>query len=139
MVKSGKAYHYAKWCVEEAARDVPKYVKIQAWKWLEIVDGKHEYACVDEKIYEKICRLLKVMVHPDLRCSIYDGMEDYAWFFIIATLCTVFKDGSEYYKLAGVDPQKQKIRYYVTALLEIGRKNFKTFYSAVIFVLLMLT
>ena len=34
---------------------------------------------------------------------------------------------------------EQDIRYYVTAVLEIARKNFKTFNSAVIFILLMLT
>lgn len=139
MVKDGKAYQYAKWCIEEQDGYIPRYVKIQAKKWIDIVDGKHTDACVDEKEYEKICKLLKIMIHPDLRCSIFDGMEDYACFFIIATLCTVFRDESQYYEIAGVDPEKRKIRYYITALLEIARKNFKTFYSAVIFILLMLT
>ncbi len=102
------------------------------------MDGKNEEAYTDEKAYEKICRLLKIMIHPDLRCSIYDGMEDYAWFFITATLCTMCRPESKYYEIAGTDSEKIKIRYYVTALLEIARKNFKTFYSAVIFILLML-
>lgn len=139
MVKDGKAYQYAKWCVEETERIVPIYVKIQAQKWIDIADGKHAEAYVDEKVYDKICRLLKVMIHPDLRCSIYDGMEDYAWFFIVATLCTMCRAGTPYYEQADAVFEKIKIRYYVTALLEIARKNFKTFYSAVIFILLMLT
>lgn len=139
MVKDGKAYQYAKWCTEETRGYVPLYVKIQAQKWMDIVNGKHPKAYVDEAAYEKICRLLKIMVHPDLRCSIYDGMEDYAWLFIIATLCTMCREGSEYYEMQDVDFSKLKIRYYVTSLLEIARKNFKTFYSAVIFILLMLT
>lgn len=126
MVRDGKAYKYAVWCVEDTTGKVGKYVKLQAEKWIEIVDGKHPKAYVDEVTYEKICRLLKIMIHPDLRCSIYEGMEDYAWIFIVATLCTKFKE-------------KKNIRYYVTALLEIARKNFKTFYSAVIFIILMLT
>lgn len=126
MVREGKAYQYAQFCVEEQNGNVPHYVKIQAKKWMDIVDGKHKKACVDEEEYEKICRLLKIMVHPDLRCSIHEGMEDYAWLLIVAVLCTKFKDDIS-------------VRYYETALLEIARKNFKTFYSAVIFIILMLT
>ena len=139
MVKDSKAYKYAKWCTEETERMVPKYVKIQAKKWIDIVDGKSGEAYVDENAYEKICRLLKIMVHPDLRCSIYDSLEDYAWFFVIAVLCTMCREDTEYYRDSGVDFKKNKIRYYETALLEIARKNFKTFNSAVIFIILMLT
>lgn len=139
MVRDGKAYQYAKWCIEETDGLVPRYVKIQSGKWIEIADGKNEEAYVDETVYDKICRLLKLMIHPDLRCSIYDGLEDYAWLFIIATLCTICREGTEYYEIAQADYSKTKIRYYETALLEIARKNFKTFNSAVIFILLMLT
>lgn len=139
MVKDGKAYQYAKWCLEDTEGKVPKYVKIQAEKWLQIADGNDDEAYVDEKSYEKICKLLKIMVHPDLRCSIYEGLEDYAWLFITATLCTMCKKGTAYYTNSNVDFNKTKIRYYVTALLEIARKNFKTFNSAVIFIILMLT
>lgn len=126
-VKEGKAYLYAKWCVDEAEGKVPGYVKKQAESWIRIVDGEDPDAYVDQKAYDKICRLLKIMNHPDLQCSIYDGLEDYAWFFIVATLCTKCKN------------TEQDIRFYTTALLEIARKNFKTFNSAVIFILLMLT
>ena len=64
------------------------------------------------------------MVHPDLGCTMYDGIEDYAWLLITAIFCTKCPDGR---------------RYYETVLLEIARKNFKTFNSGVIFILLMLT
>ena len=127
MVKDGKAYVYAKWCVEENVGYAPIYVKKQCKSWLQIADGNDEDAFVDEKSYEKICKLLKLMVHPDLRCSIYDGLEDYAWLFIVATLCTKLKN------------TERDIRFYTTAVLEIARKNFKTFNSAIIFILLMLT
>lgn len=126
-IKDGKAYQYAKWCVEETEGKVPKYVKKQAESWLIIADGEDDGAYVDEKAYTKICRLLKIMNHPDLQCAIYDGLEDYAWFLITAALCTM-KTGT-----------KQLVRFYTTVLLEIARKNFKTFNSAVIFILLMLT
>ena len=126
-VKSGKAYQYAKWCTNDADGKVPRYVKMQARDWIRIADGEDPEALVDENAYGKICRLLKIMIHPDLNCTIYDGLEDYAWFFLIAVMCTKYRD-----------PEKD-IRYYTTAVLEIARKNFKTFNSAVIFILLMLT
>ena len=125
MVKDGKAYRYSYWCVEGDNRKVGKYVKKQAAAWLEIADGKSEKAYVDEKRMEMICKILKLIIHPDLGCSIYDGMEDYAWLLITAVLCT--------------KSRKNDKRYYSTALLEIARKNFKTFNSAIIFILLMLT
>lgn len=50
-----------------------KYVKLQARKWLKIADGRHKKAYISEKSYRKICKLLKLMVHPDLHCSMYDG------------------------------------------------------------------
>ena len=126
-VKEGKAYEYAKWCITETEGKVPEYVKKQAESWLHIADGEDPDAFVDENAYEKICKLLKIMNHPDLHCPIHDGLEEYAWLLIVATLCT---------KCRGT---KQDIRFYTTALLEIARKNFKTFNSAVIFILLMLT
>ena len=39
MVKDGKAYAYAKWCVSEQKNYVGKYVKKQAALWLEIAYG----------------------------------------------------------------------------------------------------
>lgn len=119
------AYVYARWCVDDQSGKVPRYVKIQAKKWIDIADGNDDKAFVSEKAVKKICKLLKIMQHPDLQCPVYDGLERYAWFFIIAVLCTFRKD----------DLNR---RYYTTGLLEIARKNFKTFNSAVIFIVLML-
>lgn len=139
MVEEGKAYRYAKWCVEEMEGKAPIYVKRQAQLWIDIADGNDPEAYVDEQAYNKICRLLKIIIHPDLRCSMYDGLDDYAWLFIIASLCTMCREGTDPYLDSGVKFENQKIRYYTTALLEIARKNRKTFNSAVIFIILMLT
>jgi phage terminase large subunit-like protein len=128
MLKEGKAYQYAQWCLEDGNSKVGKYIKKQAQAWIEIADGKSNEAYVDEKAYNKMCKILKLMVHPDLQCSMYDGLEDYAWFLNTAIFCTKLTNDKEL-----------DIRYYITALLEISRKNFKTFNSAVIFILLMLT
>lgn len=128
IVKSTKAYEYALFCANNTDRKVPKYVKKQAIQWLDIVEGNNEEAYVDEKEIEKIINILKLMIHPDLRCPMNEGLEDYAWFLIIATLCTKLKND-----------KNLDIRYYETALLEIARKNFKTFNSAVIFIILLIT
>ena len=138
MVEDGKAYRYAKWCLDETERKVPRYVKLQAQQWIDIADGNNQEAYVDEGQYEKICKLLRLLVHPDLKCSIYDGLEDNAWLLITATLCTICRPETARYTLSGADPDLVKIRYYATALLEVSRKNHKTFNSAVIFILLML-
>lgn len=125
MIEASRAYQYAKWCVRRSNRKVGKYVKLQAKAWLKIADGRHKEAYVSETAYRKICRLLKLMVHPDLHCTMYDGLEDYAWFLITAVFCTLRREDGR--------------RFYQTALLEIARKNFKTFNSAVIFIIGMLT
>lgn len=125
MIKDSRAYRYAQWCAQRGNRKVGKYIRLQAKKWLKIADGKHRDAYVSEKSYQKICKLLKLMVHPDLHCSMYDGLEDYAWFLIVAVFCTRRRADDR--------------RFYQTAILEIARKNFKTFNSAVIFILGMLT
>lgn len=126
MLKEGKAYTYAKWCTTEPDRYVPVYVKRQAALWLDIAEGRNQEAYVDEKAYKKVCNLLKIMIHPDLRKPMADSIEDYAWLFIVAVMCTKVRDSD------------LDVRYYVTGVLEIARKNFKTFVSAIIFILLML-
>jgi phage terminase large subunit-like protein len=123
-VKESKAYQYCKWCLEEDNQYVGKYVKKQAKAWIDIVDGNSDEAYIDESMFNKVCGILKLMVHPDLSCSIFDGMERYQWFFVIATLCTVSKSDNS--------------KFYETSLLEISRKNYKTFGSAIVFIIGML-
>ena len=114
MIEDSKAYQYALWCVQEQERKAPKYVKLQARAWLEIADGRSQEAFIDEKAVNKVTKLLKLMVHPDLQCPMDEGLEDYAWFLIVAVLCTKLKND-----------ENRDIRYYITAVLEICRKNFK--------------
>lgn len=128
MVKDSIAYQYAKWCTIEDNKYVGKYIHKQAAAWMDIVDGNNEEAFVDERAYEQMEKILSLMVHPDLRCPMDEGLEPYAWLLITAVFCTKLKTDD------GVD-----IRYYESALLEIARKNYKTFVSAVIFILLMIT
>ena len=55
--------------------------------------------------------------------TVYDAMAGFQWLFIIAILCTVERD----------NPDKRR---YENAILEICRKNGKTFLIAVLFILL---
>lgn len=126
MIQESKAYKYCVWCLEKNNKKVPKYVKKQCKIWKDIADGLNEDAYVDEKAYSKILKLLKLMVHPDLQCTMDEGLEDYALLLITATFCTKLKNA------------ERDTRYYTTVLLKIARKNFKTFVSGVIFILLML-
>lgn len=128
MVKNSKAYAYALWCINEAGQYAPKYVKIQAKEWIDIVNGKNEEAYVDDDEYARVERILTLIIHPDLHKPLVECIEFYAAFFIVAVFCTKLKNDE------GLD-----VRYYQTALLEIARKNFKTFYSAIIFIILMIT
>lgn len=125
MVKDGKAYAYAKWCLEDGNDRVPHYVKKQAASWIRIADGQDPDAVVDEKAITKMEKLLKLMVHPDLHKPMSEALEPYQHLLITAVISTRLRSEPE-------------IRFYVTALLEIARKNFKTFVSAVIFILLLL-
>lgn len=124
-VAESPAVKYAEWCIQENNRYVPKYVRRQCEIWLGIVMDNNTEAYVCEKTFRKICRILRLMIHPDLQKPLYECMEDYAWLLIIAVFCTKTREGN--------------FRLYQTALLEICRKNFKTFYSGVIFIIGMLT
>lgn len=126
MVKDCIAYKYAQWCLIEDNQKVGIYIKKQAKIWKDIADGNDSEAFVDEAQVKKIIKLLHLMIHPDLNRPLDECMEDYAWLLIIAVMCTKMKSEPD-------------VRYYITAILEIARKNFKTFYSAVIFILLLLT
>ena len=123
-IRNSRAYKYAQFCVNDTSGKVGRYVKKQCEQWLEIADGKRPGYFISESEYSRISKLLKVMMHPDLRINMYEGLEDYAMLFIIAVCCTFRNNGT---------------RKYSIALLEIARKNFKTFTSGVIFIIMLLT
>ena len=128
-IQKSKAYKYCEWVLQKDNQKAPSYVKKQCESWKRIADGEDSEAYVSEKTYEKIMKLLGLMVHPDLQKPLNESLEDYAMLFITATFCTKTMDPD-------IDTE---VRFYETALLKIARKNFKTFNAAVIFILLMLT
>lgn len=124
MIKDSRAYKYAVKAASDKSGKVGRYVKKQCAEWLKIADGQTENAHVDKKEWSKITGLLKAIQHPDVGKCMYDALEDYSILFIYAVLCTKTDDNR---------------LYYSTGLLEIARKNFKTFTAAVIFIIGMLT
>ncbi|MGN1339863.1 MAG: terminase TerL endonuclease subunit [Oscillospiraceae bacterium] len=122
-ITESRAYKYALWASDENNRAVGKYVRRQCAEWLDIANGENSAAFVDLKEYDQTMALLGLMIHPDLHTPMPEALEDYALLFITALFCTKTPDGRN---------------YYTDGLLEIARKNFKTFTSGVIFVLAML-
>ncbi len=106
----------------------PRYIIKQCKKFIEICDGKSDKYFVDEEKLSKIDNILKLLVMPrGLKAgqSIYDCSCGYQWLLYASTLCIVYKN----------NPSKRR---YETVILEVGRKNFKTFTIATIFILLFL-
>lgn len=119
-----KAVKYAEWCVEEDNSYVGKYVKLQCKEWLKIVYNEVDYAYIDIEMFDTIIDLLQLMRFPDNpKKTIYETLDDYGWVFVIAMLCTRDTDDN---------------RLYETGLLEIARKQHKTYTSAIIFLIGML-
>lgn len=122
-IKDSRAYQYAKWCSKKSNKKVGRYVKKQCKSWIRIVDGKEKDCYFDNEQYELIYDLLGTIIHPDLHLPMNECLEDYMYLFIYAILCTMYKDGS---------------KLYITGLLEISRKNYKSFTAAIIFILEMM-
>ena len=105
----------------------PKYVIKQCRAFLKISSGRDRKYQVDQKRVELIGGLLELMVMPKgLKRGrpISECLGGFQWLFIIAVLCVVYRD----------NPERRR---YETAILEICRKNGKTFLVAVIFILLL--
>lgn len=122
-----KAYDYAKSSVRK--KTTPKYVKKQLRDFIKIFEGKSKKYIISEKKLRQIEGVLKLLKMPKgLKAgqSLYDCTTGYQWVVYTATLCTVFRK----------NPKKRR---YETCILEICRKNFKTFTVATLFILLFIS
>lgn len=122
-----KALDYAERVVNEEVV-TPKYVKKQAQEFLNIWNGLDPKYCINEKIATLINKLLKMLVMPKgLKAgqTLYDCSTGYQWLFYVSVLCVVHRENKDR-------------RRYETAILEIARKNFKTYTIATVFILLFL-
>ena len=104
----------------------PKYVKKQCEIFLNIADGKSTKYVVDDKRINKIDKICKILVMAKgikTGEKIYKALSGYQWILIVASLCTVYREN-------------KKRRRYETVILEICRKNGKTFIVAFLMLLL---
>lgn len=122
-----KAYEYAKQSLK--AKTTPKYVKLQLKEFIRVWDGKDKKYKISEKKLAQVENILKILIMPKgLKAGqpLSECTTGYQWVFYTAILCTVFRDN-------------EAKRRYETGVLEICRKNFKTYTVSTIFLLLFLT
>ena len=122
-----KAYEV---CQRHITQDTtPKYVKLQMADFMRICEGRDDKYFISDKKVKQLENILKLLVMPKglkSRQSLYDCTTDYQWLFYTAILCTVYRS----------NPDKRR---YETGVLEICRKNFKTYTVATVFIVLFLT
>ena len=124
---NNKAYDYCKKSVRK--KTTPKYVKLQMRVFMKDYEGKNKKYFVNENKVKQVENILKILNMPKgLKAgqSLYNCTTGYQWLFYTAIICTVYRDNEDK-------------RRYETGLLEICRKNFKTFTIATLFIILFLT
>jgi len=122
-----KAYLYCKDNVRK--KTTPKYVKLQMREFMRLCEGKDKKYKVSIAKIKQIEDLLKILVMPKgLKAgqSLYKCSTGYQWLVYTASLAVVYRD----------NPQKRR---FETVLLEICRKNFKTFTIGTLFIILFIT
>ena len=122
-----KAYEYCEQSINK--KSTPRYVKKQMREYMRIEEGKDKKYMVNLKLYTVIVKILKVLIMPrGLKAgqNLYDCYCGHEWLMVVAVLCVVHRD----------QPQKRR---YELGILEICRKNFKTYIIATIFIILFLT
>lgn len=126
-MENNKAYQFCKQCIN--AETTPKYVKLQMADFMSICEGKDKKYIVSKQKLKQIESVLKLLIMPKgLKAgkTLYECTTGYQWLFYTAMLCTVYRD----------NPKKRR---YETGVLEICRKNFKTYTIATIFIILFIT
>ena len=127
MESNNKAYEFCKSSIRK--KTTPKYVKLQMRVFMRIFEGKDKKYIISGKKVKQVENILKILNMPKgLKAGqpLYECTTGYQWLFYIALLCTVYRDN-------------ENKRRYETGVLEICRKNFKTYTIATIFIILFLT
>ena len=122
-----KAYLYCK--DNYKAKTTPHYVKLQMREFMRLCEGKDKKYIVSGSKIEQIESLTKLLIMPKgLKAgeTLYNCSAGYQWLVYTASLAVVYRDNLNK-------------RRYETILLEICRKNFKTFTIATLFIILFIT
>ena len=104
----------------------PKYVKKQCQIFVDICEDKDSKYRINEnriKKIDKIAKVLKMAKGLKAGKSIYSSLSGYQWLLVVASMCVVYRNND-------------KIRRYQNIVLEIARKNGKTFIVAFLLLLL---
>lgn len=124
--QESKAYQYCLANIKK--RTTPKYVKKQMRAFMDIVEDKEEEfyfsASKASRIYE-VLKLLKMPRGLKTGQTLFECSEGYQWIVYESALCIVYRNN-------------KARRRYETVLLEICRKNYKTFTIATLFILLFI-
>jgi phage terminase large subunit-like protein len=126
-LEQNKAYEFCRNSVKK--KTTPRYVKLQMKAWMRICEGKDKKYTINEHKLRQVRNILKLLIMPKgLKAgeTLYACTTGYQWLFYIAILCTVYRSD-------------EKKRRYETGILELCRKNFKTYTIATIFIILFLT
>ncbi len=124
---TSKAYLYCK--DNYRKKTTPKYVKLQMREFMRLCEDKDKKYKVSVAKIKQIEGLLKILVMPKgLKAgkTLYECSTGYQWLVYTASLAVVYRD----------NPKKRR---YETVLLEICRKNFKTFTIGTLFIILFIT
>lgn len=122
-----KAYSYCKKNINKTT--TPKYVALQMAEFMSICEGKDKDFIISEKKLKQLEGILKLLIMPKgLKAgqTLFECSVGYQWLIYTAVFCTVYRNN-------------ENKRRYETCVLEICRKNFKTYTVATIFILLFLT
>ena len=106
--------------------NAPKYVIKQCREYLRIYDDADKDFCIDRKKRKQIISLTKLLMVPRgiaANRTVFEILLGFQWLFIFAILTVVYRD----------DISRRR---YETGILEICRKNGKTFLIAVVFIAL---
>ena len=122
-----KAYEYCKQNIK--LKTTPKYVKKQMREFMRVEEGKDKRYMISEAKYKQIEGILKLLIMPKgLKAgqTLYECTTGYQWLIYTAVLCTVYRD----------NPERRR---YETCILEICRKNFKTYTVGTLFIILFIS
>ena len=120
-----KDIEYAKAAVKKEI-NAPKYVRKQCRLYLKIVDGKDKKYTVNKHKRSQIIEMTKLLIIPrgiSAGKTVFETLSGFQWLFLLAVLTVVYRK----------DITKRR---YETAVLEICRKNGKTFLIALVFIVL---
>nr|DAH73265.1 MAG TPA: Large Terminase [Caudoviricetes sp.] len=123
-----KAYEYCTWSLDKNNTKVPKYVKKQCKQFVKIWDDKDKLSIFDHnkaKKIEKLLQLINVPKGAGTGKSVIHTLTGFQWLLLVAPFCVVLRD----------DHNKRR---YENIVLEICRKNAKSYVSALICLILMI-